>query len=388
MRHPGSPLSWRTLAVCALACAALTAQVHSAMAQSVSADPQLVLRPHCADTLSTCSSYKTLDATTLATGTLKVGDLVDLDIVLTIPSPQKISVVRSWLTYDSTILEARSVTPGSGLTSPFPGERTIVKSAGLVKVGGAVDREVTEPELTIARVTFRVLRADVPASISFSDYRADGGGSTAVVLEEDGKATSLLKGKPSSLALEFGLKPIVGGASSESTTPTAPAASSTTFTLLQVQGLAVTTKNTTVFIGWSPLRSSSLTGYYVYYGSVSGRYLQRHSVPPEAASLVLRDLPLGSQLFFAVRGVSAGGETTFGQEESVIVGRPETSTSPLVEGQIPQGEQAQGNPIETHGGMEVTGSTGLTNTVALLVLLSAGIGTLFSASRNRLTMSS
>jgi hypothetical protein len=152
---------------------------------------------------------------------------------------------------------------------------------------------------------------------------------------------------------------------------------------LLVQNVRVTSKDTNIFLGWQNLTSTDLAGYNVYYGTVSGRYIQRRSVPESSNSLVIRDLEPATQYYLAVRGYNSNNqETVFSHEVTVIVGKPETSSAPLNaidEGDIPPTE----NPIETYNGKNVT-ETGVDSTLALLALASAGIGTFFAWRRQLL----
>lgn len=159
------------------------------------------------------------------------------------------------------------------------------------------------------------------------------------------------------------------------------AKASSTFGLLQVQDVRVTSRERNIFLGWRELKSSDIKGYNIYYGTTSGRYMQRRSLPPKTTSLVLRDLEPGVTYYLAVRAFSTSDqESSFSQEVSVTVGKPETSTAPLtqVESDITAPE---GNPIERKGGRIVSGETGMTNTLSLLLLISAGVGTLCALRR-------
>jgi hypothetical protein len=119
----------------------------------------------------------------------------------------------------------------------------------------------------------------------------------------------------------------------------------------------------------------------VYYGTVSGRYIQRRSLPANATSLVLRDLEPGSTYFLAIRGVGAQTqESMFSQEVSVTVGKPETATSPLT-GNVSDVTAPAGNPATTNGDREVRGETGMADTILYLVLASATLGTVLAFRR-------
>jgi hypothetical protein len=149
---------------------------------------------------------------------------------------------------------------------------------------------------------------------------------------------------------------------------------STVFAMLQTQGLSVTTEGSSVFLAWDTLPSTELVGYNIYYGTTSGRYIQRRGVDASASSLTLRALPIGTTYYFAIRGVNAAEqETEFSREVAVSVGMPETSTSPLVAGTLPATTPPSSGTI--------AGDTGNPNVLLILLLLSASIGTMLSFRR-------
>lgn len=177
----------------------------------------------------------------------------------------------------------------------------------------------------------------------------------------------------------------VANMSASATTSSSSASSLTgqgsTFGILQVQDVRVTTKDDLIFLGWQALRSSELAGYNVYYGTVSGRYIQRRSLPATSTSLVLRDLVPGTTYYLAVRAVNAQNqESVFSQEVSVTVGKPETATSPMTKLPVDTGAVA-GNPIETRGGTTIKGETGSASIFAWILAGSALIGTAFAFRR-------
>ncbi len=408
-------------------------------------DVSFVLEPHCSATTRTeCPVFSVADAEHLTTSELKIGDLVDLDVVLTRGAGRDIETVRSWLKYDPQILEARSVELTSTIAGPIPDEQSIDAASGFVKIGGNVGT-VTENRVAIARVTFRVLSAAANTDIAFHDYRSDGTGHTSInsIIESEpddnsdeklalpciGKLVGcekstftlpLLIGEPTTLTVLLqGEHPAATDnaeaaavpSSSSSTQMNSSAAwkdnvtldaiqqwqstgsgigamsssaspsGASSFTLLQVQNVRITSKDDSVFLGWLPLKSSELAGYNVYYGTVSGKYIQRRSIPANATSLVIRDLLEDTTQYLAVRGYNAANqETVFSQEVSVVVGQPETSSAPLI-GTIADSEAPRGNPIETRGGTQMSGETGMSSTMLVLALVSGMIGTAFAAHR-------
>jgi len=158
----------------------------------------------------------------------------------------------------------------------------------------------------------------------------------------------------------------------------------TAFSLLQVQNLGVTTQGVSVYLGWDALQSSRLKAYNIYYGTTTGRYIQRKTVEGSMTSLVLHSLPEGTTYYFAIRAVSTDDEeSAFSNEVSVTVGNPASSTAPFT-ADISGLEPAPPNPVQ--GGNGVPGATGAPSIMVFLLFASAIIGTIF-ASRRQLVAS-
>src|SRR5262245_40139427 len=63
--------------------------------------PILTFAPHCTETdRSKCPEFTAIDARTLKTSQLKIGDILDIDIVVQDIGTAKITTVRSWINYD------------------------------------------------------------------------------------------------------------------------------------------------------------------------------------------------------------------------------------------------------------------------------------------------
>jgi len=154
----------------------------------------------------------------------------------------------------------------------------------------------------------------------------------------------------------------------------------TAFSLLQVQNLRVTSENTTAFLKWDPLRSSTLKAYNVYYSATSGQYIQRKTVPPLTPSITIRNLPEKQTYYFAVRAVNMEDEeSAFSQEVAVEIGNPSTSTAPLI---ASISTDAPGeNPVVTGDAGTLPGETGMGTIAAILLLISAAVGTVLAARR-------
>ncbi len=389
----------------------------------------LTFAPHCAEGVESCPDFAIQDAENLTTEPLSAGDILDLDIVLRSDNPPNIQEVRSWVKYDPFILEARSVDLTTAIQAPFPGEQTIDQSIGMIKIGGEVRGLLAKNNVTIARVTLRVLKDTSETSIAFSGFLPTGLGQVAVngkrsndgpkdsgalpdppcfdtLLGCRGATTPLLLGQPSVLRIR--MKQVVSSAtssSSNSETETAqqknaadgldngtplsstqnsnvPTTASTSFLSLRIQGLRLATKNTDIFVAWQPLLSAELAGYNVYYGTVSGQYIQRRTLPSSASSLVLHNLVPDTTYFVAIRGFNVKGqETSFSQEASVTVGKPTTSTAPL-SAMLTDSSAPEGNPVTLRSGTVVTGESGPTNWIIVFAFTASVIGISLAAKRH------
>jgi hypothetical protein len=163
----------------------------------------------------------------------------------------------------------------------------------------------------------------------------------------------------------------------------------TPFSLLQVRNVRTTTEGSAILLAWDKLNSSSLKGYSIYYGTTTGRYIQRKTVDGELNSLILRALPLNTTYYLAVRAVNTEEEeSAFSQEVSVKVGDPTSSTAPLVENQVVVAPGVPSELIpEVNGQPVVPGETGIPSTLALLFILCAGVGTLLASRRQIIALS-
>ena len=165
--------------------------------------------------------------------------------------------------------------------------------------------------------------------------------------------------------------------SSSTAATTNTPASNVAFGLLQVQNVRLTSDDTAAYIAWDRLSSSQVQGYTVYYGTVRSQYIQRKTVPQSETSLTIRNLPKGVQYFFSVKAVnSAGDETAFSPEVSVVIGNPDSSTSPLTANILSGGSSNQ-NSDTLHG------ETGLSSTIALSAIGIAVLATVIGFGRKR-----
>jgi hypothetical protein len=345
------------------------------------------------------------------------GSVLDMDVVLRNPLRQPVTRVRSWLSYDPLLLEGVAVDLAPAFTVPSPGERDFNSTQGYVQIGASTEKghEPVDPLIVVAHVRMkaRTFSDGTNTVLSFYDVKPGNDAHSAVIITDLGQEKNILSQQLGSLIVPLKKTASVMSAASSagaaastaaavsnvSSAAVSSAASSsaaaqppvrTSFVLLQVQNVRVTTEGSSILLAWDPLASADLQGYNVYYGTEMGRYIQRKSVPGTSNSVVLRALPLDVTYYLAVRAVSkTDEESAFSQEVSVKVGDPKTSTSPL-RGSIGSIQGPQGkNPLPGAATGSVPGETGLPTNILAFAILSAiaGVGFAFRrqliASRTR-----
>lgn len=368
-------------------------------------DPLIKLRE---EDGTVCSDFTVLNPGTLQTPVLKAGD--KLTVIVKIANPTKAPVIRAraWLIYDPAVLEGAVVGINSAFSIVTPGEESFYPAEGYVKIGASAEKGITKEEIILARVVFTVKPGQASSTVlSYYDHGATPDSRTSIVKTANGVEEPILNGTPGSLMVrltpETPMQTVTtqtaSAPSSQPAVPSAPgsasssgkakqelkpaAAQTTTangsaiFPEYRVENLRVTTQGTAAYLGWDILPSAELAGYNVYYGATSGQYLQRKTIDKSETTLAIRGLPEGSTYYFAVRGVNAAGvETEFSDEVSVVIGRAETSTSPLSASMIPVvgGKRPE---VKTDG--TVKGDTGAATTVAVVLAACALAGTLAAA---------
>lgn len=400
-------------------------------ASAQTGDAILKLRPHCGEEDQTqCAAYAVKDPLTLQTPELAISSLLDMDLVLENPGRKPVSRVRGWMSYDPAILEGTKVEAGKAFPVIAPGEADFAALQGFIQIGLSTvnNASISDAVIPIARIQMKVKKSPAGGKtvLAFYDAKKTTDGHTAAVSKEDGVETNILSDTLGSLLVQIKNAPAseaasaassVSSTSSDSSDSSASSSSSlssttsississsavstgpsatlssssarTSFVLLQVQNLRVTTEGSTVYLAWDPLASGELQGYNLYYGAQTGRYIQRRSLPATAQTLQVRALPLGTTYYFAVRGVDkANEESAFSKEVAVKVGDPKSATNPLIGGAKNTGPQGK-NPIKGKPTKAVPGTTGMSTHIALLVVLSAVIGTLFAFRRQMTAASS
>lgn len=347
----------------------------------------LLLRPHCEEEDPIhCADFAVADTVTLQTPTQKAGDTLDIDVIIRNLSKRSISRVSTWISYDPTILEGVSLDIDPSFPIPMPEENLFDDERGYAKIG-VVARDGSEPSnsvLIVARIRFRVLTTKTDQTIlSFYDLKPSTEGHTVVIEKTAGKEKNILPSVVPSVRVVLSDAEAQSSNSSFSSSSSDVSSSRTSFTLLQVQNVRITTEGSSILLGWDHLQSSELNGYNIYYGTQMGRYIQRKSIPGDQQSLIIRALPLEATYYVAIRAVSQSGEeSAFSQEVAVTVGDPKTSTAPLLAGQRggPQGK----NPIKNTSTPSVPGESGPGMYLVLLLAGSAAMGTLLAFRRQML----
>ena len=379
----------------------LTAAAIPVGVTAVAPDVTIKLRPHCESTM--CPDFPRFDSETFITNGLKVGDMLDIDIILSNPTAQPIQSVQSWLEYDSSILEGVDVRISDSFPLVAPGEQAFAPRPGSGqapdsdrgKIGASnVSGGMKDAEIVFARVTFKVLKeTEETVKIGFHDFSLLGQeGKTKVLVIEGGRTANILKTRPDDLRLFFG----EGSPSGSVPTPpitqppvtnppvatppvttlpitqppvTQPYPTDPTFVALQPQGLRVMTEGDPpspdglrgagkVYLIWNPVSDPRVVGYNIYYGTVSGRYIQRRTVSTETTGVTIRNLPVGTRYYFAVTAFNAQGQDSeYSYEVAVTVGDPASSIAPFTLEAGMGGSSIDGSAIG--GGGKVPGGTGM-----------------------------
>ncbi len=380
-------------------------------------EPRFELRPHCSEEdvkKNACKTFATRDAQSFQTDTLKIGDTLDMDLLIKNPGNASIVRFRAWMGYDPTVFSGSLVQIDKNFATPDPKETTFSASDGYIKAAASAPSGAKGADIVAARITLKILKAPVANTvISFYDATKKLDSHTAIIVKASDKEQNIATGAQSYLFVRLqagtttssaavssiatssaqavssvsSAAQATSGASATSLSSSVSSASvssgsgaatssltsvpNVAFALLQVQGVRVTTEGSSAFLAWNQLNAGNLLGYNVYYGTVSGKYIQRRSVDKANTTLTIRSLPAGTQYYFAVRGVDANNkESDFSQEVAVVIGNPSTSTSPLTGSVSDLGPNGK-----TPGtGGKVAGDTGPASTALLFIAVSSIAG--------------
>ncbi len=412
----------------------LSALVPAGTAVAAGEQPRFSFRPHCTEKQiedKECKTYAVRDPQSFQTENLKIGDTLDMDLLIHNPGNASVKQFSAWMSYDPTIFSGSLLEIDKNFSTPDLKVTGFSPTDGYIKAVASSDTGAKGPLIVAAHISLKIVKAPVANTvISFYDATKKPESKTAIIVTVSGKDQNIATGAQSYLFVRLGggsTASVAASAQSSSvTTAAAPSVSSVAqenqssaastqssaqanqsssviadttssiasgtgtamssaasqtsslniaFALVQPQGLRVTTEGSSVFLAWNQLNAGSLLGYNVYYGTVSGKYIQRRSIDKANTTLTVRSLPVGTTYYFAIRGVDANNqESDFSQEVSVNIGNPATSTSPLT-GSIT-------TPGKTPGtGGTIAGDTGPASSALLFVALSAIAGLLLAFRR-------
>jgi len=380
--------------------------------QVFAAEPNVTirLRPYCQEGIAICPEFTQYDAESMITHGLQAGDTLDVQLVLTNPSGQAIQSVQSWLAYDPLVLQGQEVRVSPDFPLVAPGEQNFVPEQGIVKIGASnVSGGMNAAEFVLARIQFQVLSpgADL-VPLRFHEFSLLGQeGKTKALIIEGGRTVNVLKTRPHDLLLYFGQDPPPSLVPVQQTptptplpTPTPTQAPTPTpvpsdgFSRLQPTGLRVMTENDKVYLVWNPLsdppiqhaQGKRVIGYNIYYGTVSGRYIQRRTVSSGNVGVTVRGLPIGKRYYFALTAFSdKQQETEFSYEVAVVIGDSASSTAPFTLSTGGVSGPPVGGSLLTPKIGRVPGGTGLPVFALLGIVVTSLMSTLFFFRKRILT---
>jgi len=256
-----------------------------------------------------------------------------VDVVLKNPSQQNIISVRSWLKYDSTVLEGVSVdTNNSKFTLSAPGEDNVSANEGLIKIGRSnIEGGATDAKTTVATVHFRVKTTNpITTIISPYDYQVTELGHTNVNIIEQGFPLNILATEPDEISIDL------NGGGTGAVTPT-PQPTPTPVTpggngqgnLISPTNVRINTGNGFADLVWDATPDLNRVGYNVYYGHISGQYSRRRTLD-NVSSIRIDGLMNGDTYYFAITAYNIfNQESDYSNEVGIIINEPLSSTAPF-----------------------------------------------------------
>ncbi len=296
------------------------------------------------------------------------GNEFEVDVIMKNPSNQNVISVRSWLEYDTNLLEGVSVdTQGTIFTLSAPGEDEFSVSEGRVKIGRSnITGGVSDSEVKIATIKFRVKTdSAVTTVLSPYDYQVTELGHNSVNIIDQGFPVNILTTEPESINISLNSGGPIGGNPAtdyydgttngnniDNTVNNNPVVVSMDgFVLTRPTGLKINTGSNYVDLKWDTPFESDRLGYNLYYGKVSGKYTRRRDIG-NISSYRLDDLNNDEVYYFAITAYDKlNRETDYSDEVAIIVNQPLSSTSPfdglldLMLAKLPN--QPQNGPLTT-----------------------------------------
>lgn len=252
------------------------------------------------------------------------GDEWMVDVILKNPGLQNVISVRSWLEYDSNLLEGLSIdAEGSPFTLSAPGETEFSPEEGYVKIGRSnISGGFNQAEAKVATLHFKVKATDaVNAQLKPYDFQTTELGHMSVNIIDDGFPVNILSAEPQTVVVGLNGS-AVGGEPVQS--PQTDMAN-----LARPVNLKITTGSGYVDLKWDKGSDEGLSGYNLYYGKTSGQYSRRRTLGLTDAYR-LDGLNNDEVYYFAITAYDGQNkESDYSDEVAIVVNKPRSSTSPF-----------------------------------------------------------
>lgn len=150
-----------------------------------------------------CSQFEVRDPQTMQTDPLRVGDILDIDLVVKNPDELNIQRVRAWLIYDPNLLKGEMLEISTDFPEVTPDEKDFSEAEGYVKIEAAADNRGPNDDVIIfARLQFRVLKTNpIGTPITFHDVQPSG---HSVIIADEGQDGAYVVGsEPGTLLVRF-----------------------------------------------------------------------------------------------------------------------------------------------------------------------------------------
>lgn len=246
-----------------------------------------------------------------------------IDIYIKNPSNQKIASVQSWLQYDTSKLKwTRISVDWSPFDFVIPWETNF--EWNLVKIWRSTLGDATTwNRLFVARLYFDILANW--GEIKFYDYNPDGTGHVSVQVFDNWYPVNTLSSQPKWVTINWEAWQIA--------TPSTEfnkqdwVAQNIDVNIESPRNVKVTSEAEDIIIKWE--KQVGVKWYYIYYWTVSWRYLQRRFVG-DVSIYKLSWLEKWKRYYFAITSLwTEDKESDYSNEVSVVIWKAVSSTSPL-----------------------------------------------------------
>ena len=239
------------------------------------------------------------------------------------PSNQNISSVQSWIEFDKSKLNCKSInTDESAFDFVVPWESNV--SWNIVKIWrSSLSWDVAEAKINVAKINCEILNPKIWWwEVKFYDYQTDWW-KVSVMVFDNWFPVNTLKWEPKSLKLDWEKQSEVKKVVQDNIS-----LKYENENLDRPTDLRLDTQIWSVTLAWKKIMWASK--YYIYYWKISWRYLQRRLIS-NVDIYKLEWLETWSQYFFAITAVWENWiESDYSDEQAIIVWKPQTATSSLI----------------------------------------------------------